>query len=196
MVTRTRVLGLAALMILMALAPGLAQAGGWTVVVLDQTPEGVRAGQEFQVGFTVLQHGTKPIGGLKPRIDLTEAASGQRISATAKPQGDIGHYVASLTLPTDGTWTWTIETFGPPTTLSPIVVAAAAPAAEPVAAPAAEPVPAAELVAAPAAEPAAITSRTPFGMPLGVGALLIVLALVGAGGMLVYRRRPAAAKTA
>jgi hypothetical protein len=174
MATRTRVLGLAALMITMALAPGLARAGGWTVVVLDQTPEGVRAGQEFQVGFTVLQHGEKPIGGLAPRIDLSEATSGQRISATAKPQGDIGHYVANLTLPTEGTWTWTIETFGPLATLSPIVVAAAVPAAEPV----------------------AIASRIPIGMPLGLGALLITLALMGAAGMLIYRRRPTAAKAA
>lgn len=173
MATRTRALVLAALMILMALAPGLAQAGGWTVVVLDQPPEGVRAGQEFQVGFTVLQHGVKPIGGLKPRIDMAEAASGQRISVTARPEGDLGHYVANLTLPTDGTWTWTIETFGPLMTLSPIVVASAASAAE----------------------PAAITSGITLGIAQGLGALLIALALAGAAGMLVYRRRPAEAKT-
>lgn len=168
MVVKTRMLSLVALLLLIALAPGLAQAGGWTLVVLDQTPQDVRAGQEFQVGFMVLQHGTEPIGGLEPKIDLTETGSGQKLSFTASPQGELGHYIADLTLPSAGTWEWAIETFGPPATLSPILVAEAAP------------VPSAD--------------RIPVALPQRWVAFIIALALAATAGLVVYRRRLGTAK--
>lgn len=169
MAARKRMLALTVL-ILLALAPGLVQAGGWTVVILDQTLEDVRAGEEFQVGFMVLQHGEQPIGGLEPRIDLNEAVSGQQISFTARPEGQLGHYVADLTLPSAGTWMWTIETFGPPATLSPLVVGEAVPVVQP--------------------------ERIPTGLPQSLVALVVALALVASAGLLVYRRRQSGAETA
>jgi hypothetical protein len=39
-------------------APALA--GGWAVVTLDSLPREVRAGQSFQLGFVVRQHGITP----------------------------------------------------------------------------------------------------------------------------------------
>lgn len=91
--------------------PTVALAGGWSVVTLDSLPGRVIAGQETTVGFTVLQHGRTPVGGLTPTITLTPDGGGAPVTVLAASDGVIGHYVARFTLPRAGTWNWTIEAF-------------------------------------------------------------------------------------
>jgi len=126
-----------AVAVAVALLPLTALAGGWAVVTLDSTPTGIQAGTAFEVGFTVLQHGRTPMGGLSPRLHFSQAAAarapglakGGVLSFDARPEGKIGHYVASVTLPSDGTWNWEIEAFGAPAKMSALTVAAPAKAA-------------------------------------------------------------------
>lgn len=128
--------------LLLALAlVGNVGAGGWATVVLDRESAavgldgGVVAGTPVTIGFTVLQHGQRPMEGLAPLITATSAASGERATFSAARQGGPGHYVATLTLPSAGVWEWQVDAFGPPTVLAPLTVVAAAPAPEPVGAP-------------------------------------------------------------
>jgi hypothetical protein len=86
-------------------ADASASAGGWAVTSLDEVPVAV-AGEPVDVGFTVLQHGVSP-------VDLTEdvgievtAADGTTSYFAATAEGSIGHYVATVTFPADGEYTW------------------------------------------------------------------------------------------
>ncbi|HEY3227797.1 MAG TPA: hypothetical protein VGJ87_01180 [Roseiflexaceae bacterium] len=117
-------------------APALA--GGWAVVTLDSLPREVRAGQSFQLGFVVRQHGVTPtnqdLNGkpLKPVLTARKqgAATSSRGSGTlvmiaarasvqakgedtirveSRQEGAVGHYVADVTFPNDGVWEWQIE---------------------------------------------------------------------------------------
>jgi hypothetical protein len=130
-------IALAAALVLAA-AP-VAWAGGWSVVTLDATPADVRAGEAFTVGFVVRQHGVHPIGDLSPQLVFSGENTAQVVEVTARAEGTVGHYLAEVTLPAAGTWTWRIEAYGPEAPMSPIQVAAAAPV--PVPAPQAVPVP-------------------------------------------------------
>jgi hypothetical protein len=116
-------------------APALA--GGWAVVTLDSLPREVRAGQTFQLGFVVRQHGKTPtnqdLNGkpLKPVLTARKQgpatssrdtgtlvlvaahASGpakgeETIRVEARQEGAVGHYVADVTFPSDGVWAWQI----------------------------------------------------------------------------------------
>jgi hypothetical protein len=116
-------------------APALA--GGWAVVTLDALPREVRAGQSYQLGFMVRQHGKTPTNQdldgkpLKPvltaRKQAADASQGrgtlvfvsapaapaakdeETISVVARQEGAVGHYVADVTFPSDGVWEWQIE---------------------------------------------------------------------------------------
>jgi hypothetical protein len=84
-----------------------AGAGGWAVSALDATPVPV-AGQELEVGFTVRQHGVSPVNpdgevGIEVR-----SASGVVTAFAARPDGATGHYVADVTFPEAGRFTWQI----------------------------------------------------------------------------------------
>jgi hypothetical protein len=201
-----------AIVALLALAtPALA--GGWALITLDTLPREVRAGESFQLGFTVLQHGKTPtsknLNGdpLKPVLTAfkqggaasTSPKAGESIRAEARQEGPTGHFVVDLTLPSDGVWEWQIAlpTFyvqdspggsnaaimAPLTVLPP---AAPAPAAKPIVAE--QPAPAPAAPAAPAAEPAAPTL-------LGVSAAVLrwaaVIALIAALALALYTQRGA-----
>jgi hypothetical protein len=117
-------------------APALA--GGWAVVTLDSLPREVRAGQSFQLGFVVRQHGKTPTNQdldgkpLKPVLTARKqgTAASSRDSGTlvlvaahasiqakgeetirveARQEGAVGHYVADVVFPSDGVWAWQIE---------------------------------------------------------------------------------------
>lgn len=126
---RLAVLALALLTALSFAAP--ARAGGWSVVVLDGGPlsEGTEltANQPLEIGFTVLQHGNKPVNGLTPQITLTPQGGGEAVTITAKAEGGSGHYVATINLPAPGVWEWQIDAFGPPASMAPISVIAPTP---------------------------------------------------------------------
>ena len=105
-------LGMVVIALLALAAPVLA--GGWAVITLDELPQNVHAGQAFQVGFVVRQHGKTPtnldLNGkpLKPMVIAQKQGDSQTHQFAARQQGDTGHYVADITLPGEGTWDWSI----------------------------------------------------------------------------------------
>jgi len=98
-------------------------AGGWAVITLDELPTNVVAGEEFTIGFTVLQHGRTPLTDLTPTI-IASLNKGEKIAVIAKEEGELGHYTASLTIPKEGEWNWMIEAFNMQQKMPPLSVAA------------------------------------------------------------------------
>lgn len=91
-------------------------AGGWAVVTLDQLPSEMRAGQTFTLGMMVRQHGVTPIsadpfgnGSLKVRISAQNLTSKETIEWSARQEGEVGHFVAEVTFPSAGSWTWAAQ---------------------------------------------------------------------------------------
>lgn len=105
--------------------PGSIAAGGWSTVKLDALPADVVAGEEFAVGFTVLQHGVRPLADLQPYLTATSAETGERLRFEAAPQGEVGHYVARVTFSNAGTWDWSVNAFEGDHWMPPLKVAPA-----------------------------------------------------------------------
>jgi hypothetical protein len=101
-------LGLAILVSLAFAIPVLA--GGWAVITLDELPNDVRAGQPLTVGFTVRQHGITPMDGLEPTI-TARLGFNEKFIVQAEPDGERGHYAATVTFPKEGKWEWSIQAF-------------------------------------------------------------------------------------
>lgn len=99
-----------------------ATAGGWAAITLDQLPEGVVAGDPFEISFSVRQHGVRPMAGLTPLIHFSHIESTDTISVAAREQGPTGHYAAELTLPHPGAWNWSIEAFSMNQPMPPVQV--------------------------------------------------------------------------
>lgn len=89
-----------------------AYAGGWAAVTLDEYPTNVVAGESFEIGFTVLQHGVTPVKGITPTISGKLTGGKESMSVMAEEKGDPGHYVATLNFPKAGEWAWRIDSFG------------------------------------------------------------------------------------
>ena len=103
-----RALAAATLLVCLSLT-GVA-AGGWATINADptNTPQ-PKAGEPFTFGFTVLQHGVTPAGWVEtPTFVGIDTTTGQRIEAKASGQGADGHFVATVTLPSSGYWTWQV----------------------------------------------------------------------------------------
>lgn len=164
-------LSLAAIaLVALLVSPRATLAGGWSVVTLDTSPADVRAGSIVEVGFMVRQHGVRPALGLTPAITLRNVAIGELVTATARPKGANGHYVANFTLPSAGTWEWEIEAWGPPAQMAPIQVAAATAQA-----------PASEARGAPVVEPASMARPSPQVWAWAAAGMiaLVVMAMLG-----------------
>ena len=86
-----------------------ALAGGWAVVHLDEPPDDVRVDTPWRFGFTVLQHDVTPNSDIDAVITAIHQETGTTITATATPEGAVGHFVAELTLPLAGGWKWSIQ---------------------------------------------------------------------------------------
>lgn len=126
-VTGKIMLGLAlALVGALVLAGPAALAGGWAVITLDHLPEQVVAGEPLTIGFVVRQHGRTPLAGLAPLVTAVQPDTGQSVTMTAEPQGDSGHYVATLVFPQPGVWRWSIQAFSMEQPLPPLPVSEAA----------------------------------------------------------------------
>ena len=121
--------------LLLALA-STALAGGWAVITLDDMPGEIHAGEPWNVGFRVLQHGVTPAHvvfdgqPVEPMLIATNKATGEKIEVAAKPSKEAGHFTVEVTFPSDGTWEWTIdpapllgETVFEPLNILPAVVA-------------------------------------------------------------------------
>jgi hypothetical protein len=114
------------------LAVGSALAGGWAVTTLDPLPATLEAGRTYRIGYTIRQHGQTPFdaakfGGTTEIVAWTGDMS-QHLRFPGRPDGEVGHYVAEVRLPTAGKWTWQV-TQGPfqPQQLGEIAVRAPAP---------------------------------------------------------------------
>lgn len=108
--TRRILRGLAAATLLVALSAGAASAGGWATIQTDTgNPPQPNAGEPFTFGFTVLQHGVTPAGWVEtPTFLGINGATGERVEVKAVAQGADGHFVAKVTLPAGGIWTWQV----------------------------------------------------------------------------------------
>jgi LPXTG-motif cell wall-anchored protein len=104
-------IALAAAMLLALAAP--AYAGG-VAVTLDSPPKDVQAGVAFTFGFMVRSaHEDRTlIDGLAPLISASNPAKDAQATTTAQAEGARGHYVATLTLPAEGSWQWQMHPFG------------------------------------------------------------------------------------
>jgi hypothetical protein len=96
-----------------------ASAGGWAITSLDALPAPV-AGEEVEVGFTILQHGVTPVD--QEAVDDGEGISvvvrspaGDETVFPAQADGAVGHFVAEVEFPEAGTATWWVDQgwFGP-----------------------------------------------------------------------------------
>ena len=155
-----------------------ALAGGWATVALDPGTADPQAGTPVTLGFRVLQHGQTPNSSLNVVLRGSSAGGGS-VFADATAKGEIGHYVATLTFPSDGAWTisWTseLDMAGSTATLNVTPVGAA-------------PAPAAPVAAAPVVSPTLATTAVQTDtLALAVGGIVLALAVVG--GLLALRRR-------
>lgn len=90
-------------------AAGSAVAGGWATVRLDEPVAGATAGVPFGFGFTVRAHDIHPINLPKATVFARSQNGGASLTAEARQEGDEGHYVAELTLPSAGGWKWGVD---------------------------------------------------------------------------------------
>ena len=103
-----------------------ALAGDDATATLDSQPGIASAGEPIEIGFTLRQHGETLVSWPDAYITATNPETGETVRADATPQGPEGHYVATLTLPSAGTWTWAVATteLEVTTTLEPLIVSA------------------------------------------------------------------------
>lgn len=165
--------------VLLTLALGApAIAGGWAATTLDEVPPDMRAGDTYQIGYTIRQHGVTPVNveqlGGTTEIRLTSPDGAKTLSYTGVREGATGHYIAKIMFPYEGAWTWSV-TQGPfdAHPLGTVKVLPAAGAAAQPAQPAA--------AGAPAQQPA---STNPF--------LVVALLLAVAGAAVLFGTRVAA----
>lgn len=92
-------------------------AGGWAVITVEHLPESITAGEPVTIAYAVRQHGDKLLGGLRGRIEAER--DGRTLVADAQPGTFTGQYVATLTLPSAGAWSLTVQSgFGGQGTLT------------------------------------------------------------------------------
>ena len=84
-----------------------AGAGGWAVTTLDPLDGAPVAGEPFEVGFTVRQHGKTPIS-LDDAGILVTAPDGTVTRFEAQPDGVVGHHTATVVLAA-GEVTWAVD---------------------------------------------------------------------------------------
>lgn len=174
-----RIFALTAVLALALSSPAFA--GGWAVTTLDSIPDRFDAGQTYSIGYTIRQHGVTPITVDRTEIRITHGDSGKSLAFPGAPEGPVGHYVAKLTIPAAGSWTWEV-------TQGPFAAQPLGTLTVPISGPAAAP-PAAATVQAPASQGA----TGPNGLLLGGLLIAIAGAAVLFGGQVVVARRPARA---
>jgi cytochrome c2 len=121
--------GLALLFALLFAFPALG--GGWAVITLDELPTAITAGEPLTVGFTVLQHGITPMTNIDPTVKANLSPN-EKFVVQAEPEGDAGHYTATLTFPKEGEWNWSIQAFTMDQPMPVLHVAAPARVSQPV----------------------------------------------------------------
>jgi hypothetical protein len=56
----------------------------------------------------VMQHGVTPAGWEQPTVHLTDVQTGETFDVMATASGVDGHFIATVTVPSSGFWTWTV----------------------------------------------------------------------------------------
>jgi len=107
MLKRLRVLVVTAIMVF-ALG-GTALAGGWALTVVNDPPQEFEAGTEHQITYTILQHGRTGATVDDTSLDFFHPTLKEMLSFPGEPTGNPGEYVASVTLPTAGSWGWEVD---------------------------------------------------------------------------------------
>ena len=138
---------LAAFALLLLSAPA-ALAGGWAVTTLDELPATLNAGQTYDVGYTIRQHGVTPLVTHESAIEILDTRSGAVTRFPGTARGAQGHYVAQVIFPSAGEWQWSADQRPfEPQSLGAITIAAAAASAPVVPAPEPAPNPSVPLIA-------------------------------------------------
>ncbi|MGD9703892.1 MAG: hypothetical protein AB7Q42_10400 [Acidimicrobiia bacterium] len=84
-----------------------ASAGGWAVTTLDAVPTPV-PGEALEVGFTIRQHGVTPVD-LDEDVAIEITAADGTVQVFPATHDATGHYIASVTFPAAGDYTWTVH---------------------------------------------------------------------------------------
>lgn len=124
MFSRSRIVLWMVLLLSLIIVPAVS-AGGWAVVTVDELPVSAVAGEPLTIGFMVRQHGISPTSGLSPTITFTLPKE-EQFTVTAKEDEVTGHYSATVTLPKEGDWYWTVDAFSFPQPMPIITVVAPA----------------------------------------------------------------------
>ena len=85
-------------------AGGAALAGGWAVTEFDEPLPEFIAGEEYTIGFTVLQHGQTPRWTESVHLTFQSPDGGPTMKFPAEPVGVEGHFEAVAVLPQAGVW--------------------------------------------------------------------------------------------
>ena len=93
---------------LLLILTGVALAGGWAIITLNEFPDYAVAAKPLNLTFSVRQHGVTLLPGLQPKIQAT-TSSGLQAKAGVKPTSNRGEYTTSLSLPQPGEWNITIS---------------------------------------------------------------------------------------
>lgn len=87
-----------------------ALAGGWANAIMDSPPDDPGGpNQPITIGFTLLQHGVTPVDWGTAQVVLTNEATDQSVTVDAAPQGKAGHWVAEVSVPAEGTWSYEVR---------------------------------------------------------------------------------------
>ena len=97
-------------LLILAIAPASAVAGGFATVGLSSTPDDTRPGDPWIVDLTILQHGRSeaPLDGLEPSVTVT-GSGGERRTFRTSPTGEPGVYRARVVFPSAGTWSYSVD---------------------------------------------------------------------------------------
>lgn len=102
-----RLVMIMAVAVLLVVPAGTAAAGVWAVATLDTTLTGFPAEQTQQVGYQIRQLGVHPVD-----VDVTEIRffdrTGEVVTFQGESTGEVGHYVAEVTIPEPGTYRWDV----------------------------------------------------------------------------------------
>ncbi|MDQ2964241.1 MAG: hypothetical protein M3R57_00100 [Chloroflexota bacterium] len=109
--TRRILTGGAAAVATLLLLAGTALGGGWATITADAGAVGDQplAGETDEFGFTVLQHGQTPASWVHATLVVENIATGRTMEIAATPQGADGHFVATVTFPESGYWSWRVD---------------------------------------------------------------------------------------
>lgn len=98
-----------ALVMALFVPAGMVAAGGWAVASFETTPTGFTAGQTQHVEYRILQHGVRPADVGTTEIRFFDK-SGEFTAFAGESTGEVGHYVAEITMPEAGTYRWEVTT--------------------------------------------------------------------------------------